>query len=186
MYRTDGIRNMSGGPLNFKGTPNTDTEDTVRLLLYCGGAGGGGCVVPLGVSGIMIPYRVPKYITYNRKIVFENKEFQGIRIFTDGGPAGLCSNSIGDIEVPFWMGLTADSGADIETTAKAGYELSGALPYDIEFPAEKCPQPTDPAWENIVYVAVWWGSPLLMVDNTQSEIIPESLDLKKHDKDTKQ
>lgn len=177
---------MSQGPLNFKGTPNTDNEDTVRLLLYCGGGGGGGCVEPLGTEGVMLAYRVPKYITYNRKIIFENKEFLGIRIYNDGGPAGFCDHSIGSVEKTFWIGLTSDSTADIETVAKRGYELSGALPYDIEFPAEKCPQPTDAAWENIVYVAVWWGDASLMVDNVPSAIIPESLDLKKHDKDTKQ
>jgi hypothetical protein len=177
---------MSSGPLNLKGTPNTDNSDTVRLLLYCGGSGGGNCVEPLGISGVMLAYRVPKFITYNRKIVFENKEFLGIQIFTDGGPAGFCDHSISTTEVPFWIGLTADGSEDIETAAKRGYELSGDPPYDIEFPADLCPQPTDPAWENIVYVAVYWGNPAFMSGNVPGAIIEQSLDLKKHDKDTKQ
>lgn len=176
---------MSQGPLNLKGTPNTDNLDTVRLLLYCGGGGGGGCVEPIGAQGIMLAYRVPKFITYNRKIIFENKEFLGVRIFTDGGPAGFCDHSTGT-EIEFWMGLTSDANADIETAAKAGYQLSGAPPYDIEFPAEKCPQPTEAAWENIVYVALWWGDSGYMVDNTTGAITEQAFDLKKHDKDTRQ
>lgn len=177
---------MSQGPLNFKGTPNTDSNDTVRLLLYCGGAGGGDCSFPIGVTGIMLAYRVPKFITYNRKIVFENKEFFGIQFFNDAGAGGFCAHSVGTTEFPFWIGLTADGSEDIETAAKRGYELSGDPPYDIEFPADKCPQPTDPAWENIVYVAVYWGSASYMTSAVNSTISEFSLDLKKHDKDTKQ
>lgn len=176
---------MSSGPLNLKGTPNTDNLDTVRLLLYCGGSGGGGCVDPLGVEGVMLAYRVPKFITYNRKIIFENKEFLGIQIFTDAGPAGFCSHSVG-AEASWWIGLTSDSGADIETVAKRGYQLSGDPPFDIEFPADLCPQPTEAAWENVVYVAVWWGDAGYIAGNVPGAIIEESLDLKKHDKDTRQ
>lgn len=176
---------MSSGPLNFKGTPNTDSDDTVRLLRYCGGAGGGGCLEPLGITGIMLAYRVPKFITFNRKIILENKEFLGVRIYNDAGPAGFCDHSIGT-EQNWFIGLTADSGADIEDTAKAGYELNGALPYDIEFPADLCPQPTDPTWESIVYVAVYWGSATFLNDNVPSAVAEISFDLKKHDKDTKQ
>lgn len=176
---------MSQGPLNFKGRPNTDSLDTVRLLLYCGGSGGGACLEPVGVTGVMLAYRVPKYITYNRKIIFENKEFLGIRVFNDGGPAGFCDHSI-STEQPFWIGLTADSAADIETTAKNGYVLTGAPPYDIEFPADLCPQPTDPAWENIVYVAVFWGNAGFLIDNVSGVVTEQALDLKKHDKDSRQ
>lgn len=176
---------MSKSALNFKGTPNTDNSDTLRLLRYCGGAGGGGCLEPLGVTGIMLAYRVPKFITYNRKILFENKEFLGVRIYTDDGPAGFCDHSAGG-ERSWWMGLTSDSSADIETTAKAGYKLSGGLPYDIEFPADMCPQPTDSAWENIVYVAVFWGNTAYLNDNVPATVAEICFDLKKHDKDTKQ
>jgi len=167
------------------GTPNTDNAETVRLLRYCGGGGAGFCIAPLGVTGVMLAYRVPKFITHNRKILFQNREFHGVRIFTDGGAAGLCPNSA-LIEVPWHMGLTSDSGANIEATAKAGYQLSGALPYDVEFPADMCPQPIEATWGNIIYVAVFWGSGLLLNDNSTGTVITTSFDLKKHDKDTKQ
>jgi len=176
---------MSKGSLNLKGTPNTDTLDTVRLLRYCGGGGGGGCTEPLGVEGVMLAYRVPRFITFNRKIIFENKEFLGIQIFDDAGPAGFCDHSVGT-EHSFWLGLTADGTEDIETAAKRGFELSGTPPYNIEFPADMCPQPDEAAWENIVYVAVWWGDAAFMISNVTGAVTEQALDLKKHDKDTRQ
>lgn len=184
---------MSKSAKAFTGRPNTDSKDTVRLLLYCGGGGGGGCPDLLGATGVILPIRVPKYITYNRKIVLQNNEFFGFRVYNDGGKGGFCSHSLG-AEQPFWVGLTADSGADIETAAKAGLQLSGALPYEVEFPALLCPQPTDPAWENIVYVCVWWGnsgyinesgfSAAAIASAMGSSTAPVAII--KHDKDSKQ
>lgn len=184
---------MSAGPQNFKGRPNTDSTDTLRILRYCGGGGGGGCPDLLGATHIIIPIRVPRYITYNRKIILNNNEFFGFRIFQDAGSDGLCDHSYG-AEQSFWMGLSADSAADPESTAKAGVELSGALPYEVEFPANKCPQPTDAAWENIVYVYVWWGDATMLNESgfsaaTIAQVINESsapITLVKHDKDSKQ
>lgn len=184
---------MSQSAKAFTGRPNTDSKDTVRLLLYCGGGGGGGCPDPLGATGIVLPFKVPKYITYNRKIVFNNNEFFGFRIYSDAGSDGFCSHSLGT-EQNFWMGLSSDDSLDIETVAKAGLELSGALPYEIEFPADLCPQPTDAAWENIVYVYVWWGNSDFMNESgfTAASIataIGQStspLTLIKHDKDSRQ
>jgi len=91
------------------------------------------------------------------------------------------------------MGLSSDSAADPESTAKAGIELSGALPYEVEFPADKCPQPTDAAWENIVYVYVWWGDSNLMNKSgftaagmEEATGTTAALTLVKHDKDSRQ
>lgn len=178
---------ISNSGLQPTGRANTDMLETCRLLLYCGGGGGGVCVEPSGATGVVLPYRVQKFITLNRKIIFQNKEFFGVRFYEDAGPDGFCSYSIG-VEKPFWMGLAADPNLDIETTAKAGVQLSGPLPYDVEFPRDKCPQPDDPAWENIIYVYVWWGSPGLILEGGQFVgPIPttNSFDLVKHDKDSK-
>lgn len=149
---------MSKGPLNFKGAPKSQLEYTpIRLFQICGGAGGGECLEPAGVEYVIWAYRVPKFITYNRKVVFNNPEFLGVQMFNDAGPAGFCDHSVGTEQV-FYVGLSASSADDPEATAKAGVELSGDLPYEIEFYADKIPQPTDPDWENIIYVYVWWGS----------------------------
>ena len=175
---------MSDSGLNFKGRPNTDNIETLRILRYCGGSGGGDCLEPLGVEGIVLPYRVPKYITYNRKIIFHNNEFFGIRIYNDGGPAGFCSHSLGS-PADFYIGLAADPNLDMETTAKAGLFISRneVLPYDIEFDTRLCPQPDDPAWENIVYVYVWWGDSSFMAEGGDIDV--GSITLTKHDKDSK-
>lgn len=184
---------MSESGLQFKGRPNTDSNDTVRLLLYCGGGGGGGCPSTLGATGLILPFRVPKYITYNRKIVFNNNEFFGFRVYFDGGSDGFCPNSLGR-EVPVFIGLTSDPAANIETTAKAGIVISGALPYEIEFPAALCPQPTDATWENIVYACVWWGDSSYLNESgfSAADIVDANggstaaLTLVKHDKDSRQ
>lgn len=148
---------MSKGPLNFKGTPKSQQEYSPLLLVQlCGGSGGGDCVQPIGTEYVIWAYRVPKFITYNRKVVFNNPEFLGVQVFDDAGPAGFCSHSIGN-EQPFWVGLSASDADDPESTAKAGVQLSGDLPYDIEFYADKIPQPTENDWEAIIYVYVWWG-----------------------------
>lgn len=175
---------MTDSGLAFKGRPNTDQEETMRVIRYCGGSGGGECIPTLGATGIVLAYRVPKYITYNRKIVFHNPEFTGVRIYTDGGVAGLCSHSLGTAQ-DFWIGLAADPGLDIETTAKAGLAIAAAtpLPYDLEFNAQNCPQPTDPAWENIVYVYIYWGNSGFV--NEGGAITTDDLLLIKHDKDSR-
>lgn len=173
---------MSNSGLNFKGRPNTEQLETMRILRYCGGAGGGDCLPVLGTEGIVLEYRVQKYITFNRKIVFRNNEFFGVRIYTDGGPVGFCSHSLGN-EVTWWMGLSSDPNLDIETVARAGVELSGALPYDIEFEPPKLPQPTDAAWENRVYVYLWWGDAGYVAEGGIPDT--DSFWIIKHDKDIK-
>ena len=183
MQRPVRTREMSDSGLNFKGRPNTDQVETMRILYYCGGQGGGGCLPTMGVPGIVLPYRVPKYITYNRKIVFHNNEFFGLRIFEDGGPVGLCSHSIGSNEIPFYMALAADPNLDIKTVAETGQLLSGPLGYDVEFDAPDCPQPTDPAWENIVYVYLWWGSAGYVGEGGPARV--GDFTLVKHDKDSR-
>lgn len=179
---------MSRGPLNFKGAPKSQQEySPLKLFQICGGAGGGECLELAGVTHVIWAYRVPKFITYNRKVVFLNPEFLGVQMFTDGGPAGFCNHSA-DTEVPFWVGLSASDADDPETVAKAGVELSGNLPYEIEFYADKIPQPTELAWANIIYVYVWWGDTgYINGGNVGGQISDERplFQLVKHDYDIK-
>lgn len=176
---------MSEGPLNFKGRPKTEQEySPLQLFLECGGSGGGACLPLIGSTYVRWAFRVPKHITYNRKIVFLNPEFIGVRIYTDGGPVGLCDHSLGT-EIPFYMGLSASIAADPETTAKAGVQLGGALPYEIEFLANKIPQPTDPAWTNIIYAYLWWGNPNTVNEGSVMANDSPIMQLIKHDYDIK-
>ena len=140
------------------GRPDAMLEDANYLFfVYCGGMGGGGCVIPLGVTGVSYPVKIPKFITRNTKLVFENPEFIGIRLYTDAGPAGFCANSIGT-EVPFYMALSVDGLLTGEQIMAQGVQLSGALPYSIEFNELKIPQPTHPDWDGNIYVQLYWGN----------------------------
>ena len=163
---------MSESGLQFRGRPvsQKDNERQYRFYSYCGGGGAGQCVEPLGVPGIVLEYRVSKYIVFNRKIIFENSDFFGILIATDGGPEFLCDHSV-DAYVDCFMGLAATDDLDINDTAHAGgVVLNGIddLGASIEFDATKIPQPFLPArdgggpnpdWAAKIYVYLWWGDP---------------------------
>lgn len=140
------------------GRPDAMLEDANYLFfVYCGGMGGGGCVFPIGVTGITYPVKIPKFITRNTKLIFENPEFSGIRIYTDAGPSGFCDHSIGT-DVPFYMALSVDGNLTPEQIMRQGVQLSGPTPYSIEFTEKKIPQPTDPAWNGNIYVQLYWGN----------------------------
>lgn len=186
---------MSSSGLNFKGRPQSEAHElkddvtqfttNIRVFRFCGGLGGGGCVIPVGSQYVIWAFKVSKHVTYNRKVVFHNPEFTGVRIYSDGGPDIFCTNSLGS-EVSFWMGLSASASADPETTAKAGVQLSGALPYDIEFSAQKCPQPTDAAWNSIIYAYLWFDSPdVINEGSTFGTIDNPSMKLVQHDNDSR-
>lgn len=176
---------MSESPMNFKGRPKTEQEySALRLFLECGGSGGGSCIPVIGTTYVRWAFRVPKHITYNRKVIFLNPEFLGVRIYTDAGPTGFCDHSLGT-EVPFWMGLSASIAADPQTTAKAGVQLGGALPYEVEFTALKIPQPIDPAWTNIIYAYLWWGNANYLNEGSLLTDQTPTMQFIKHDYDIK-
>lgn len=140
------------------GRPDAMLEDaTFLFFVYCGGMGGGGCVLPMGITGLTYPVKIPKFITRNTKLIFENPEFGGLRVYADAGPSGSCANSLG-VEQPFYMALSVDgllTGAQIMAQ---GVQLSGALPYSIEFNELKIPQPVHPDWDGNIYVQLYWGN----------------------------
>lgn len=140
------------------GRPDAMVEDaTFLFFVYCGGSGGGGCVLPMGITGISYPVKIPKFITRNTKLIFENPEFGGIRIYKDGGPDGFCANSLG-AETPFYMALSIDGQLTGDQVKAQGVQLSGPLPYSIEFTELKIPQPIDLAWNGNIYVQLYWES----------------------------
>lgn len=176
---------MSKSPMNFKGSPKSQQDyDPVILFRKCGDSGGGSCLLPIGLEYVIWAYRVPKFITYNRKVIFENPELLGVRLYSDAGNNGFCPNSLG-AEQSFWVGLGVTDSLDPEATAKKGVELIGALPYETEFQADKIPQPIDPLYENIIYVYVWWGDAGFINDTSSVTNERASFLLVKHDYDIK-
>lgn len=148
---------MSNSGFKKVGRPDSGVDAGFLFMQYCGGSGAGGCLFPLGVTHAEIFFRMPRAIVRNKRIIFENKEFSGVRIFTNGGNNGLCANSLGT-EAGFWMALSAD-GQLTEAQVKAkGKFITGALPYDIEFLAKDIPQPVGGDWLGYIVVQLVWAS----------------------------
>lgn len=164
------------------GRPDAQVEAGYMAFMYCGGSGGGGCLTPLGLRSTKITFRIPRFVVYNRRIIFENKEFFGVRIYSDGGADGLgCPNSLG-IEKPFYVALSADGNlTDAQVVAK-NKQLSGALPYTIEFLAKDIPQPKEVSWGGFLFLHIVWNDATYL--NAGSNPIDErSIALIKHDYD---
>lgn len=173
---------MSDSGFKKVGRPDAGVNGGFIFFQYCGGIGGGGCIDPLGVDGVVFEYKMPRFIVRNRRIVFENKEFVGARIFSDGGASGLCDHSLGS-DVGFYMALSADGNLTDEEVQSKGVFLTGELPYDIEFLAKDIPQPAGQAeWLGYIFVHLYWGSTSYL---NEGGAIPDqfSLRIKKHDYD---
>lgn len=170
------------------GYPRSQEETRkFQLLLFCGGAGGGDCVVLLSGTQFVYSIKVPKFLVYNKSLILENPEFTGIDIFTDAGAAGFCDHSAGT-RIPWWIGFSDDGVlTDAEVIAQ-GIQITGAPPHQIEVQGLKLPQPVllgggaNPDWENRIYVHIVWGLEGAVAQFTLSEL---SLKIVKHDYDVK-
>lgn len=162
------------------GRPDASVDAGFMFWQYCGGKGGGGCVNPLGVTGKVLSYRMPRFIVRNKRIIFENKELYGVRIYSDGGAAGFCSHSLG-VEQGFYMALSSDGNLTDEEVVQRGKFITGALPMDIEFLAKDIPQPVLPTWDGYIFVHLYWGNTSFV---SEGDTIDEnSMRIKKHDYD---
>lgn len=174
---------MSGSSRNDQGRPNASNEEGYLLFMYCGGKGAGGCQTPLGITRTSLSFRVPKYITANRRIVIQNN---GVRLFNDAGPDGFgCTSSQGVIERPFYMALSVDGTMTDAQVIAQGVQLSGALPYNVEFSALKIPQPKNPLWSSQIFVQLYWGDPTV-INQGGNPITSSMLAITKHEYDIKQ
>lgn len=172
---------MSDNGFQKVGRPDSGVDAGFIFMQYCGGSGAGGCLFPLGVTMASIFFRMPRVIVRNKRIVFQNKEYFGVRIFNDGGSTGLCANSLGT-EQGFWMALSA-YGELTEAEVKAkGKFITGVLPYDIEFLAKDIPQPVESDWLGYVVVQLVWASPLYL---NEGKTLPDqnSMRIIKHEYD---
>jgi len=149
------------------GYPRTELKDVsnFRILKFCGGAGGGACVVLLGATQFVWPVRVPKFLTYNRSLILENPEFIGVDIFTDGGVSGFCDHSA-VTRVPWWVGFSDTGVLTDQQVRDQGIQINSAPPHEIEVQGLKLPQPVllgggaNPNWSGRIYIHIVWDSPL--------------------------
>lgn len=162
------------------GRPDANIDGGFIFYQYCGGKGGGGCLDPLGATGVVLEYRMPRFIVRNKRIIFENKELFGVRIYSDGGAVFLCDHSLG-VEQGFWMALSIDGQLTDSEVINKGKFITGALPFDIEFLAKDIPQPTSPSWDNHIFVHLYWGNAGFI--NEGGAIDENSMRIKKHDYD---
>ena len=181
---------MSNRGLMNRGRPTASTDASHYLYRYCGGSGAGLCATPLTTTSTVFSFQVPSAITYNRRIIFENRDLYGLRFWDNGGPNPPCDDTVGTTEYPFWLAFSDDGNlTDAEIEAQ-NIQLSGALPYAIEIPAEKLPQPilkgggANPDWVSIIYVHVLWKTIGLV--NEGGDITQRCLRISKHDYDIKQ
>lgn len=134
------------------------------LIRYCGGSGGGDCVVVLGATQFVYSIRVPKHLVFNKGLLLTNPDFLGIDIFTDAGVAGFCDHSAGS-RVPWYLAFSDNGVLTNDQVKQRGLTLFAAPPFDIEVGAEKLPQPVlpgggaNPNWANRIYVHIAWDSP---------------------------
>lgn len=163
------------------GRPDASVEAGYYAFMYCGGSGGGGCNVPIGTTSTKILFRIPRFVVFNRRILFENKEFFGVRIYTDAGADGFgCPNSLG-VEKPFYVALSLDGAlTDAQVIAK-NKQFSGALPYTMEFLAKDIPQPKQAGWVGYLYLHIVWGDATYI--NAGGTIGERSIAIIKHDYD---
>lgn len=147
------------------GYPKSDLKDVsnFRILKFCGGGGGGACGVLLGATQFVYPIRVPKFLTYNRSMLFENPEFIGVEIYSDGGSDGLCDHTLDALQ-PFWVGFS-DTGvlSDLEVKSQ-GIMFNQLAGFEFEVQGLKLPQPVllgggaNPNWSNRIFVHIVWNS----------------------------
>lgn len=162
------------------GYPNTQqlTSSDYIYVQPCGGLGGAICPGPLGAKYYVYPIRIPKFVVFNRRMFFRNPELFSIDPHTDGGFDGLCDNSL-DTRVPWKISFSVD-GVLTDDEMQAGAEFDQAPPFEIEVGHLKLPQPTDPSWENKIFVHIWHGDPLHVqfFGNVQLDLIKHDYDIK--------
>ena len=140
-----------------QGRPKSSLKRDWQILLYCGGGGAGDCPFVQTLTRFSFVIQVNPFSVLNKNLVLLNPEFFGVRFWADAGPSGPCSSSKG-AEQPWYLATSpTDTITDAEILAQNN-QFSGATPYQIELSANKLPQPTDPDWDNEIYVHVYWGN----------------------------
>lgn len=107
------------------------------------------------------------------------------RVTCSGGTdCGCCFYNAGT-PASFYIALSVDGLLDSSQIQQQGVLVNSPGPYDVEFAANKIPQPTNLSWANKIWVQTYWGSttlvvPALLVNGIQYFTVV------KHDFDVKQ
>lgn len=176
---------MGASDIQKRGYPKSQIKRDWMVFRFCGGMGAGQTSELLTNTQATYAIEVNPYITYNESVVFRNPEFSqgtgavftGVRItMTDGGSD----------DVTWYLALsTTGTLTDSEILAQ-NMPFSGELPYDIEVPHSKVPQPTDPNWDNKIYVTIYWGAANVYYGNADYTDNVQYLRIAKHNYEVNQ
>jgi hypothetical protein len=175
---------MDSGRKNLAYPKSQVDAPLFNLFVPCGGLGGGSCVVILGATQYIFNIRVPKFVVFNRSLLFSST----VQIYTDAGPDGFGCTSSEAVQQGYWVALSADGSlTDAQVEAQGIYidpsMLSFGAAINILFDWNKSPQPTDASWQNKIFVHLHWASPLYVAPLALTDDV---LLLTKHDYDVKQ
>jgi hypothetical protein len=148
-----------------QGYPRSLQKKDWAYYRYCGGAGGGDCVQVQNNTHVSFAIDVNPYLVRNRDLLLRNPEFFGIVLYQDGGPAGFCDHSATGGPQDWYLGFDADNTlTDAEVIAENLLQDNLTPPFDIFVPGSKLPQPTDPNWDDKIWVHIVWTDPLFVSD----------------------
>lgn len=148
-----------------QGYPKSLQKKDWQLYMYCGGAGGGDCAQVQNNTHVSYAIEVNPFLVRNRSLLLRNPEFFGIALYEDAGPAFFCDHSIGAGPQDWYIGFDADNTmTDAEVIAQQLLQDNLTPPFDIEVGEIYLPQPTDPNWDDKIYVHIVWTNPLYVAD----------------------
>lgn len=151
-----------------------DNGGVSSYIIPTGGTGGLLCPLPLPESFVYF-IKTPKHLVFNRKIIFQNNI---IAPYTDLGPDVLCDHSVGVVQ-PWYIGFSVDGVLTNQQIIDQGMSFT-VPPFTLEINSSKLPQPTDPLWDNKIYVHFYFGSGFVGYG-----ILDQGLQIIKHDYDIK-
>lgn len=157
---------MGSQDTQSQGYPKSLQKKDWAIYKYCGGAGGGDCPVVQNKTQVVFAIEVNPFLVRNRDLLLRNPEFFGFVIFEDLGATMFCANSY-DVNDPkeWYLGFSADGNlTDAEVIAQGLLQDDPAPPFDMEVAGRQLPQPTDPLWEDKIYVHIVWTNPLWVSD----------------------
>lgn len=166
--------------------PKSQVDSPLFTLFYaCGGSGSTNCPTTMGVTQYVYSTRVPKFVVFNRSLIFDNGTYSpGVTIYSDGGSDAFCSHTL-SVRQDFWVALSANGVLTDAQVMARGVHVAGSNipPYNIQFDWNKIPQPKDAGWQNKIFIHIVWASTLYVTRNAMHDDI---LTLTKHDYDIKQ
>lgn len=163
---------MGATDVASKGYPKSQQKKDWQIYKYCGGSGGGDCVLVQNKTQVRFGVELNPFITSNDSLLLRNPDFFGIALYADGGPAFFCDHSASGSPQQWYLGFSNDGVmTDAEVIAQ-GLVQSGEPPFDIEISKNKLPQPIDADWSGILYIHIAWANPLwvsnqLLIDDEQ-------------------